>query len=330
MFVPEDQEESSEHLRASSESCLLAARILRAIVYELGPLAVGGQLPGPAQLRASAEGREGRRRCPPTNRGRCTRPATATACAGTTRRAAGDVRLGSRQRRRRGRGSVTSSGPGCAARRLPLHRTITFEEHVDRYLAAHAVGRDPFTIRTLEHRLGYATATFGDLPLEELERRVPEIAAWVGTLPGGVAVRDRAGVPAGARGRSAVGAHDARTPRSSPGRTRSRRPRRSTRSPRRRSTRRGGARPEVRARWSCSRPRPACGRLSGSRSSGATSTARPASCSSSGRARTASRSPTGRPPGADDVCRCPRGARGARRDPAPSRRAARVPRSVAE
>lgn len=62
-------------------------------------------------------------------------------------------------------------------------KTITLEAHVDRYLAAHAVGRDPFTIRTLKHRLGYANATFGDLSLEELERRVPEIAAWVGTLP---------------------------------------------------------------------------------------------------------------------------------------------------
>ena len=64
-------------------------------------------------------------------------------------------------------------------------RTITFRAHVDRYLAAHAVGRDPFTIRTLKHRLGYATAVFGDLSLEEFERRVPEIAAWVGTLPDG-------------------------------------------------------------------------------------------------------------------------------------------------
>ena len=62
-------------------------------------------------------------------------------------------------------------------------KTITFREHVDRYLAAHAVGRDQFTIRTLRHRLGYATAVFGDLSLEEMERRVPEIAAWVGTLP---------------------------------------------------------------------------------------------------------------------------------------------------
>ena len=64
-------------------------------------------------------------------------------------------------------------------------KTVTFAAHVDRYLAAHAVGRDASTIKTLTHRLGYATATFGDVTLEELERRVPEIAAWAGTLPAG-------------------------------------------------------------------------------------------------------------------------------------------------
>ena len=62
---------------------------------------------------------------------------------------------------------------------------VNLSEHVDRYLAAHAVGRDASTIKTLRHRLGYATGTFGDVTLEELERRVPEIAAWVGTLPAG-------------------------------------------------------------------------------------------------------------------------------------------------
>ncbi len=53
---------------------------------------------------------------------------------------------------------------------------VTFAKHIDRYLAAHATGRDPFTIRTLRHRLGYATATFAELTLDEFERRVPEIA----------------------------------------------------------------------------------------------------------------------------------------------------------
>jgi len=64
-------------------------------------------------------------------------------------------------------------------------RTITFAALVESYLEAHATGRDPFTIRTLRHRLGYATASFGDLTLVELERRVPEIAAWKSTLPAG-------------------------------------------------------------------------------------------------------------------------------------------------
>ena len=63
--------------------------------------------------------------------------------------------------------------------------TTTFEDHVERYLDAHAIGRDQFTIRTLRHRLGYATAVFGEVSLEDLERRVPEIAAWIGTLPSG-------------------------------------------------------------------------------------------------------------------------------------------------
>ena len=54
---------------------------------------------------------------------------------------------------------------------------VTFTEHVDRYLAAHATGRDASTVKTVKHRLGYATATFGDRSLEEFERRVPEIAA---------------------------------------------------------------------------------------------------------------------------------------------------------
>jgi integrase len=69
--------------------------------------------------------------------------------------------------------------------RQVVRRDVTFTDHVDRYLAAHATGRDVSTIKTLTHRLGYATATFGELTLEELEQRVPEIAAWIGTLPAG-------------------------------------------------------------------------------------------------------------------------------------------------
>jgi len=62
---------------------------------------------------------------------------------------------------------------------------VTLSEHVARYLEAHSVGRDPKTIDVLRFRLGYATRTFGDLRLDELERRVPEVAAWMRTLPEG-------------------------------------------------------------------------------------------------------------------------------------------------
>jgi len=62
---------------------------------------------------------------------------------------------------------------------------FTLAEHVDRYLDAHAVGRDPKTIDVLRFRLGYATRVFGELRLDELERRVPELAAWTATLPAG-------------------------------------------------------------------------------------------------------------------------------------------------
>ena len=74
----------------------------------------------------------------------------------------------------------------------------TWQEHVDAYLEAHAVGREPSTMRVLTERLRYSTKTFGELSPTELERRVPEIAAWTATLPAGSRLRDRAGVPAGA------------------------------------------------------------------------------------------------------------------------------------
>jgi integrase len=61
----------------------------------------------------------------------------------------------------------------------------TLGEHVDRYLDAHTVGRDPKTIDVLRFRLAYASRVFGDLQLHELERRVPELAAWTTTLPAG-------------------------------------------------------------------------------------------------------------------------------------------------
>jgi integrase len=60
---------------------------------------------------------------------------------------------------------------------------VTFREHADAYVEAHKVGRDENTIRVLKERLAYATRAFGETRLDELERRVPEIAAWTSTLP---------------------------------------------------------------------------------------------------------------------------------------------------
>ena len=62
---------------------------------------------------------------------------------------------------------------------------MTLTEHVGRYLEAHSVGRDPKTIDVLRFRLAYATRVFGELRLDELERRVAEVAAWTRTLPEG-------------------------------------------------------------------------------------------------------------------------------------------------
>jgi adenylylsulfate kinase-like enzyme len=63
---------------------------------------------------------------------------------------------------------------------------VTLAEHVAHYLDAHAVGRDPKTIDVLRFRLGYATRVFGELRLDELERRVAEVAGWMTTLPAAV------------------------------------------------------------------------------------------------------------------------------------------------
>ncbi len=67
----------------------------------------------------------------------------------------------------------------------PTAAPVTLTEHVERYLDAHSVGRDPKTIDVLRFRLAYATRVFGDLRLDELERRVAEVAAWTRTLPEG-------------------------------------------------------------------------------------------------------------------------------------------------
>jgi hypothetical protein len=62
---------------------------------------------------------------------------------------------------------------------------LTLAELVDAYLDAHAVGREPRTIRTLRERLKYATDRFGDVKLTELERNPRQIATWMSTLPAG-------------------------------------------------------------------------------------------------------------------------------------------------
>ena len=62
---------------------------------------------------------------------------------------------------------------------------LTLTELVDAYLDAHAVGREPRTIRTLRERLKYATDRFGDVKLTELERNPRLIATWMRTLPPG-------------------------------------------------------------------------------------------------------------------------------------------------
>lgn len=64
-------------------------------------------------------------------------------------------------------------------------RSLTLAGLADRYLQAHSVRVEPSTIRTLRERLARALAAFGDVPLAELERAAPSIAAWTATLPPG-------------------------------------------------------------------------------------------------------------------------------------------------
>ena len=76
--------------------------------------------------------------------------------------------------------------------------SVTFAEHVERYLHLHAAAVEASTIRTLSERLGahtprphsrrsYQTAIeeFGHVPLGELEAMSLEIAEWQTTLPRG-------------------------------------------------------------------------------------------------------------------------------------------------
>ena len=64
---------------------------------------------------------------------------------------------------------------------------LTFDEFADRYLQAHSSTVEASTLRTLEHRLGYARSAFGSVPLTDLERMPDEIAAWRRRLPPGTA-----------------------------------------------------------------------------------------------------------------------------------------------
>ena len=63
------------------------------------------------------------------------------------------------------------------ARETPTAPPLTLAEHVERYLDAHAVGRDPKTIDVLRFRLAYATRVFGELHLNELEQLLARHAA---------------------------------------------------------------------------------------------------------------------------------------------------------
>ena len=60
---------------------------------------------------------------------------------------------------------------------------MTLAEFVDVYLQRHERHVRARTISTLRDRLRHAIATFGDVPLRELERMPDEIAAWQAKLP---------------------------------------------------------------------------------------------------------------------------------------------------
>ncbi len=56
--------------------------------------------------------------------------------------------------------------------------STTLAAFIDIYLAAHALNVEPSTLAILRDRLNRAESTFGRVPLRDLERRAPEIAAW--------------------------------------------------------------------------------------------------------------------------------------------------------
>ena len=67
----------------------------------------------------------------------------------------------------------------------PRSEDTTLAELVERYLLAHAVGREDSTIETLRQRLAHAIDAFGERRLTELERMAAQIAAWRASLPAG-------------------------------------------------------------------------------------------------------------------------------------------------
>lgn len=58
-------------------------------------------------------------------------------------------------------------------------------EFAERFLAAYAAEVDPRTVRTLRERLRRPLAAFGSRSLGDLERSIPELAAWAAGLPEG-------------------------------------------------------------------------------------------------------------------------------------------------
>jgi integrase len=72
---------------------------------------------------------------------------------------------------------------GEAAPRRDDTRPLTFRELTEVYLDRHANVRSEATIRTLRHRLARPLATYGDVPLAELEGMGGDLADFRATLP---------------------------------------------------------------------------------------------------------------------------------------------------
>ena len=62
-------------------------------------------------------------------------------------------------------------------------RGTTLDEFCDMYIAEKAAEREKATVLTIKARLKYARDRFGAISMRELETMVPEIAAWIPSLP---------------------------------------------------------------------------------------------------------------------------------------------------